>query len=333
MQDNNNQEKCKELATRLYELDGEVYECVGSSLGRTFSGDRESTIRNLTGLMYTKPDGHLLRSEIALIGNMARTIENKADRSRLMRKYDDIFKEIAKLPNTFGGDIMDIERAPYNYLLMQRLKISKNDRRVICISRTQGSAGNDIGFGLADRLKINYYDVEIFNQVLRRLEAEKGAVNDAESFADFDKYRKHSLSLKKWIQNINRYHGLPRKDAVFFNMSDLICELARKEDCVIMGRCADTILRNNSIPHINIFITAPFATRVRHVMDSKDMSMKKAARFLKRMDKQHKDYYNFYGGSNWGKPENYDLCINSASYGIKETENLVLKLLNDRTVE
>ncbi len=333
MQDNNNQEKCKELATRLYELDGEVYECVGSSLGRTFSGDRESTIRNLTGLMYTKPDGHLLRSEIALIGNMARTIENKADRSRLMRKYDDIFKEIAKLPNTFGGDIMDIERAPYNYLLMQRLKISKNDRRVICISRTQGSAGNDIGFGLADRLKINYYDVEIFNQVLRRLEAEKGAVNDAESFADFDKYRKHSLSLKKWIQNINRYHGLPRKDAVFFNMSDLICELARKEDCVIMGRCADTILRNNSIPHINIFITAPFATRVRHVMDSKDMSMKNAARFLKKMDKQHKDYYNFYGGSNWGKPENYDLCINSASYGIKETENLVLKLLNDRTVE
>ncbi len=333
MLDNNNQEKCRELATRLYELDGEVYKSVGSSLGRTFSGDRESTIRNLTGLMYTKPDGHLLRSEIALIGNMARTIEDKAERSRLMRKYDDIFKEIAKLPNTFGGDIMDIERAPYNYLLMQRLKISKNDHKVICISRTQGSAGNDIGFGLADRLKINYYDVEIFNQVLRRLEAEKGAVNDAESFADFDKYRKHSLSLKKWVQNVNRYHGLPRKDAVFFNMSDLICELARREDCVIMGRCADTILRNNGIPHVNIFITAPFATRVRHVMDSKDMNMKNAARFLKKMDKQHRDYYNFYGGSNWGKPENYDLCINSASYGIKETENLVLKLLNNHSAE
>ena len=56
MQDNNIREKCRELATRLYELDGEVYKSVGSSLGRTFTGDRESTIRNLSALMYTKPD-------------------------------------------------------------------------------------------------------------------------------------------------------------------------------------------------------------------------------------------------------------------------------------
>ena len=54
MQDNNIREKCRELATRLYELDGEVYESVGSSLGRTFTGDREGTIRNLSALMYTK---------------------------------------------------------------------------------------------------------------------------------------------------------------------------------------------------------------------------------------------------------------------------------------
>ena len=67
MQDNNIREKCRELATRLYELDGEVYKSVGSSLGRTFTGDREGTIRNLSALMYTKPDGHLLRSEMALI--------------------------------------------------------------------------------------------------------------------------------------------------------------------------------------------------------------------------------------------------------------------------
>ena len=70
MQDNNIREKCRELATRLYELDGEVYKSVGSSLGRTFTGDREGTIRNLSALMYTKPDGHLLRSEMALISNM-----------------------------------------------------------------------------------------------------------------------------------------------------------------------------------------------------------------------------------------------------------------------
>ena len=56
-----NREKCMELANRVYDLDGEVYSCVGSSLGRTFTGNRESTVQNLCGLMLTRPGGHLLR--------------------------------------------------------------------------------------------------------------------------------------------------------------------------------------------------------------------------------------------------------------------------------
>lgn len=59
---------------------------------------------------------------------------------------------------------------------------------VICISRTQGSSGNDIGFELVDNLKIKYYDAEIFDQVLKRLEADKESVSDTEDFADFNKY-------------------------------------------------------------------------------------------------------------------------------------------------
>ena len=55
-------------------------------------------------------------------------------------------------------------------------------------------------------------------------------------------------------------------------MSDLICDLASKEDCIIMGRCADAILKNNHIPHISLFITAPFAIRVQHVMDVRKMN-------------------------------------------------------------
>lgn len=92
---------------------------------------------------------------------------------------------------------------------------------------------------------------------------------------------------------MNRYHGLSKQDAVFFNMSDLICELARTEDCLIMGRCADAILKNNHIPHISIFISAPFQVRTQHVMDVRNMDMKQAVRFLKKMDKQHKNITNF----------------------------------------
>ena len=324
-----NQEKYTDLASRIYDLDGEVYECVGSNLGRTFTGGRERTVRTLSMLMYTKPDGHLLRSELALISNMARTIKDKEEKSRLMEKYNQILKEIEELPDVFGKeDIVDAERVALNNLVAKREKISEDDHLVICISRTQGSAGNDIGFELADELKINYYDVEIFDQVMKRLEAEKDAVSDKENFTDFNKYGKKSPeSLKTRLREFNRYHGLPKQDAVFFNMSDLICNLARTEDCIIMGRCADAILRNNHIPHVSLFISAPFSVRVQHIMAVRNMGLRQAARFLKKMDRQHRRYYEFYTGEKWGKPENYDLCINSANYGIKETIDVIKRLL------
>ena len=323
-----NQKKYTELANRIYDLDGAVYECVGSSLGRTFTGGRERTVRTLSMLMYTKPDGHLLRSELALISNMARTIKNKEEKSRMMTEYNEILMEIEKLPDVFGKvDILDDERVRLN-LAAKREKLSENDHLVICISRTQGSAGNDIGFELADNLKINYYDVEIFDQVMKRLEADKDAVNDAENFVDFNKYTKKSGgSLKTRFREFNRYHVLPKQDAVFFNMSDLICNLAKTEDCIIMGRCADMILKNNHIPHISLFISAPFSVRVEHIMAVRNMNLKQAVRFLKKMDRQHRKYYQFYTGEKWGKPENYDLCINSANYGIKETIDVIRRMI------
>ncbi len=322
------QKKYTELANRIYDLDGEVYECVGSSLGRTFTGGRETTVRTLSMLMYTKPDGHLLRSELALISNMARTISDKEEKSRLMRKYNDILKEVEALPDGFGRvDILDQERLSLN-LAAGREKMSKDDHLVICISRTHGSAGNDIGFELADELKINYYDVEIFDQVLKRLEADKDAVNDAENFVEFNKYtKKKKLTMKERFREFSRYHGLNKQDAVFFNMSDLICSLAKTEDCIIMGRCADMILKNNHIPHISLFISAPFSMRAQHTMEVRNMNLKQAVRFLKKMDRRHRKYYEFYTGEKWGKPENYDLCINSANYGMRETIDVIKRMI------
>lgn len=330
MSDKINKEIYTKLANRIYDLDGEVYRVLGSSLGRTFTGNRDTTIRTLSMMMYTKPDGHLLRSELALISNMARTIKDESERSRLMTEYDEILKEIEQLPNMFGStDIIDAERVALN-LAARREKISENDHLVICISRTQGSAGNDIGFELADKLHINYYDSEIFEQVLKRQEEEKFHIKEKECFTEFDKYGKKRETLKSKLQNMYRYHGLNREDAIFFNMSDLICNLARTEDCIIVGRCADIILRNNYIPHISLFISAPFEVRLQYMMNVREMDQKTAVKFLKKMDRQHKKYYEFYTSEKWGTPENYDLCINSANYGIKETIEIIERLIINR---
>ena len=325
------QESLRELAERIYDLDAEVYSCLGSSLGRVFNRDRERCVTEMVQLMMQRDSGHQIRSELALISNMARTIPDKESRSMIMREYTSILHEIIAMPTSFGGgDVLDQNMASLNALNLEH-RFSGNDHLVICISRTQGSGGNDIGFELADQLQINYYDAEIFDQVMKRLQADKNAVSDTGNFEGFDKYRKKKhTDLKTWFREFNRYHGLPKQDAVFFNMSDLICELAKSEDCVIMGRCADAILKNNHIPHISLFISAPFQVRVQHVMDIRNMNLKQAVRFLKQMDKQHKKYYEFYTGEKWGKPENYDLCINSANYGLKDTIELIRRMLDQK---
>ena len=332
MQDN--RKKCIELAERIYDLDIEVYECVGSSLGRTFTGDRRTCVENLANLMSTRPQGHLLRSELALISNMARTIRNSQDKSRVMKKYDDILKEVESLPTSFGqGEIVDQNRAKLNTSNL-RQKFSKDDHLIICIGRSQGSAGNDIGFALADALRIKYYDVEIFTEVLRRLEVEKDSIQDVADLGTEiiqNKYQRGFNSVKGWrnkIKEFDRYHGLTKEDAIFFNQSDLLCKMAKEEDFIVMGRCADVILANNHIPHISIFITAPFEQRVHRIMEVNNLDYKRARRLLQRQDRRHEKYYHYYTGLKWGDAMNYDICFNSASYGIEESVDIIERMLN-----
>ncbi len=91
------------------------------------------------------------------------------------------------------------------------------------------------------------------------------------------------MTLKTWASEFSRYHGLSKRDAIFFNQSDLICDMAKHEDFIVMGRCADVILTNNHIPHISIFITAPFEQRLRRAMElHPGLSAKKAKHLLKK---------------------------------------------------
>lgn len=327
--------KLEELAGRIYDLDAEVYRILGSGLGRVFNSSRESTIQDLMRIMLEQPKIHYLRSELALIGNMARTITNKDDRSRIMTEYNNILHMLDSMPTSFAIDILDQRAAQLNSSRLSG-RFADGQHLIVCIGRTYGCAGTDIGFALADKLKINYYDSEIFAEVLERLEAEPDEVCDRASFAHHQNLNQclgidRDRTLKEWIREFNRYHGLPKGDAVFFNQSDLICEMAKKEDFIIMGRCADVILTNHHIPHVSIFITAPFELRARRVMETDNLSYKGACKMLKKLDRRHRTYYEFYTGRKWGSTVNYDLCINSASYGIDGSVQLIERIINQHT--
>ena len=322
-------EEIHELAEHIYDLDCEVYANLGSSLGRVFNRDREKCVDELVELLMTRPDGNLVRSELALIANMARTIPDKEERKLCMREYNRILQAVMTLPTSFaGGDVIDPKLAKLNEFNVQN-RFAKDDHLIICISWAYGSGGIDVGFKLADKLKINYYDAEIFQAVQKRLEAEQDALYDFSGYSHVVKTNNQSpasafkpekkRTIRERIRAFSRYHGLSTRDAVFFNQSDLLCEMAKNEDFIIMGRCGDAIMTNNNIPHISIYITAPMEQRIHRAIEvNKGLDEKKAKRLLRRLDHEHANYYNFYTRKRWGHANNYDLCINTASYGIVE---------------
>ena len=334
------EDKLRELAERIYDMDAEVYAHIGSSLGRVFNRDREGCVEEMIQQMRTRRQAHQVRSQLALIGNMARTIEDKEERKLVMAEYNKILHEIMALPTSFGKeDILDQNIAKLNTLNLKE-RFGEKDHLIICIGRTYGCGGSEIGFRLADDLKINYYDAEIFSAVMNRLEAEKDTVRDSGGYPYREDEKKYHYeekafvapqkrTLKQMLREFSRYHGLSKKDAVFFNQSDLLCEMAKQEDFVVMGRCADVILTNNHIPHISIFITAPFEQRVRRIRRiNGTLTEKQTVHMLKRLDREHVEYYRFYTGREWGRAKNYDLCINSASYGIDGSVDMIKRMIS-----
>ena len=250
-----------------------------------------------------------------------------------------------ELPTSFAsGDVVNMELAKLNTFNLKK-RFTDKDHLVICIGWTYGSGGANIGFKLADKLKINFYDAEIFEAVLKRLEAEKDSVEDWGSYrisaagdqvqnpSDAFKPERH-LTLRQHMREFSRFHGLPKEDAVFFNESDLLCDMAKKEDFVVLGRCSDVIMTNNHIPHISIYITAPFEQRIKRAMEiDSSLTVKQAIRYLKHLDRERSKHYHFYTGRQWGNANNYDLCINSASYGIDGTVDFIYDMINLRLEE
>lgn len=336
-----NKKEIRLLAERIYELDKKVYEALESDLGRVYNGPKKKCVKRIIQSLIRPQSSHHARSNLALIANMGRTIEEESVRKELQREYDEILDKIKEIPESFENfEILDDELARYNAMDLKK-RFEKEDRLIICISRSYGCNGNNIGFDLAERMHLNFYDEEIFSMVQKRMQLKSDKPSDRMAFPHmFDrvkrKYIKRHPRVEKRLQNVksyladlNRYHGLPRRDAIFFYQSDLLCDMAEKESFVVMGRCADVVLTNNHIPHISIFMTAPMEQRMKHIQEvDPRLTKKQAIKLIRQEDKKHKEYYRFYTGRQWGEARNYDLCINTAVYGVEGTCEMIQRILS-----
>lgn len=182
---------------------------------------------------------------------------------------------------------------------------------VITIGREYGSGGRFIGRLVAEKLGINFYDSELL------IKASKDSGISETILKSFDE-KKDSL----FGAGIGAYrYDMSLSQKVFLAEFDAIRKIADTESAVIVGRCADYVLKDYP-NRINIFICASMEEKVNRAVKYYGLKPTKAISQIEKIDKRRRSYYNYYTDNNWGKASNYDLCINS-QIGIDECVALI----------
>ena len=115
-------------------------------------------------------------------------------------------------------------------------------------------------------------------------------------------------------------------EIVFAAQADIITELAKKEPCIIVGRCAGFILKNN-VPTLSVFVYSSQENRMQHAMECHDISYEDAPSLLRKMDKKRADYYRTNTQREWDAMSSYDLCLNSGRLGFEGCAELIAEMI------
>lgn len=191
-------------------------------------------------------------------------------------------------------------------------------KRIITISREFGSGGRTIGREVAAKLGIPCYDHELIERI-----AEKSGFTP-----EYVKERGEYAASASWIGNAlagRDYTGRSPQDDLWNAQRTVILELAEKENCVIVGRCADYILRDRA-NCLTVFIHSNMEKRAERIVSVYGEREDAPEKRLKDKDKRRKAYYQLYTDTTWGDARNYDLCLNSGRLGLDKCVEAIVKL-------
>ena len=188
------------------------------------------------------------------------------------------------------------------------------EKRIITVSRECGSGGHTIGTLVAKRLGIGFYDKEIVEMVAAKTKLSPDFI------AAHSEYF-HGGALGHIFGYGGRFAASTRtqsslQDQMYFVQSELIREVAEKESCVIVGRCADYVLRDRD-DVLNIFIHSPMDFKVERSITEHGLERKDAAAILTKRDKGRSHHYNFYTNQSWGMAKNYHMSLDSGLLGVE----------------
>ncbi len=198
---------------------------------------------------------------------------------------------------------------------------------IITIARGFGSGGKDIGMRLSKRLGIPCYDRQILTMA-----SDQSGIDESIFVENDEKLRGKYIAnflrkvpvtgvLEPWDRNFV-------SDVNVFNLqADIIRSLARTESCIIIGKCADDILRDQ--PNVvSLYVEAPRQACIRSICEKMRVSPERAAKMIVSTDKYRSNYYSYYtGGKEWTNPTNYDMVLNSDRIGRDKCVELVCQYL------
>ena len=283
----------RDLAERFYALDTEVYKASGSELGKVFPGPKHISEKQILK-DFERDDTEKIKDELILIGNMIKIIQENGGRyEEFFIRYEHLCKDIMDVLEDDGfRDQITRDFTKDHFGLMYK---TEQNHIVICIARETGAGGHEIVSRLAERLGFSFYDDSVLDLMIDELD--------------------------------EKMPGIGGKDAHFIKQSRVIKSIAEASDCVIVGRSCGHVLMTNNIPRLSVFIGAPYENRVRRKMLINDQGRKEAEEFIRKTDKRRRTSYDYYTGKKWGNPADFDICINSACYGIEGTVDLLEKLV------
>lgn len=197
---------------------------------------------------------------------------------------------------------------------------------VITISRQFASGGHEIGQKLAKKLGFKFYDKELIYKAAEMSGISPDILKEVDEKAASSLLYSLSLGASSIVHGFSGTAQLPINDRVFIAQQKLIKEYANS-DCIIVGRCADYVLKDNK-NCIKIFIYADFDFRRERAINVEGIDKNSVNAFIAKKDKTRANYYNYYADIKWGDYNNYDLCINSAFLGIDGTTKLIEEIIN-----
>ena len=201
---------------------------------------------------------------------------------------------------------------------------------VITIGRQFGSGGRYVGRLLAEKLGVPFYDKELLS------EASKQSGICEEIFEDHDEKPTRSLlfSLVTGMQThgdaSSFYMDMPLNHKIFMAQFDAIRKIAGDGPCVIVGRCADYVLREDPNA-VSVFIKADMKSKIERAVKYYGVEEGKAEDRIRKADKQRASYYNYYATATWGDVNNYDLIVDTGMLGVEGAVDLIVKFLELHT--